>query len=78
VGSETGQDQPLFDAITQDVAPEPSDTPLLLLDRTLRIRGCNSAYERVSRRRRDELIGQLLTGIQDEHDGGVDGEDVCA
>ena len=33
VGSETVQDQPLFDAITQDVAPEPSDTPLLLLDR---------------------------------------------
>jgi hypothetical protein len=37
VGSETGQDQPLFDSITQDVAPEPSATPLLLLDRTRRI-----------------------------------------
>ena len=58
VGPEKMQDQPLFDAITQDAAPEHSDTPLLLLDRTLRIRGCNSAYERVSRRRRDELIGQ--------------------
>ena len=54
------QDQPLFDAITQDVAPATSGTPLLLLDRTLRIRGCNSAYERVSRRRREELIGQRV------------------
>ena len=60
MGSETVQDQPLFDAITQDVAPERPDTPLLLLDRTLRIHGCNSAYERVSRRRRDELIGQRV------------------
>jgi hypothetical protein len=34
--------------------------PLLLLDRTLRIRGCNDAYERVSRRRREELIGQRV------------------
>jgi PAS domain-containing protein len=42
------------------VAPESSDTPLLLLDPTLRIRGCNSAYERVSRRRREELIGQRV------------------
>ena len=54
------QDQPIFDAITQDVAPASSYTPLLLLDRTLRIRGCNNAYERVSRRRRDELIAQRV------------------
>ena len=60
VGIKTVQDQPLFDAIAQDVAPESSDTPLLLLDPTLRIRGCNSAYERVSRRRHEELIGQRV------------------
>jgi hypothetical protein len=39
---------------------ESSDTPHLLQDRTLRIRGCNSAYERISRRRRQELIGQRV------------------
>ena len=60
VGIRTVQDQPLFDAIAQDVTPDSSDTPLLLLDRTLRIRGCNSAYERGSRRRREELIGQRV------------------
>ena len=62
VGIRTVQDQPLFDAIAQDVTPDSSDTPLLLLDRTLRIRGCNSAYERGSRRRREELIGQAEPG----------------
>jgi hypothetical protein len=24
------------------------------------------------------MLTNVLTGIQDEHDGGVDGEDVCA
>jgi hypothetical protein len=54
------QDQQSFDAIARDVAPDSSDTPHLLLDRALRIRGCNSAYERVSLRRREELIGQRV------------------
>lgn len=51
-------DQSLFDAVAREVTPESSATPHLLLDRNLRIRGCNAAYARAAGRRRKELIGR--------------------
>ncbi|MET0898458.1 MAG: ANTAR domain-containing protein [Mycobacterium sp.] len=52
--------QSRFDALAPQLAPESSETGFMLLDRDLRIRAVNSAYEVASMRARDELIGEFV------------------
>src|SRR5208337_2180817 len=53
-------DQHRFDALGASVKPESSDVGMLLLDRDCRIRGLNAAYEAISMRERDEMLGELV------------------
>ncbi|CAN5581678.1 hypothetical protein BH11ACT6_BH11ACT6_12460 [soil metagenome] len=53
-------DQSRFDALAPELVPESSDTGFMLLDRDLRIRSVNAAYEAVSMRSRDELVGEFV------------------
>lgn len=41
-------------------SPEPAAVALMLLDPDFRIRGVNAAYEAVSMRQRDEMLGELV------------------
>lgn len=49
-----------FDSIARERIPETTDAGYLLLDCDLRIRALNSAYERMSLRHRDELLGHFI------------------
>jgi hypothetical protein len=53
-------DQSRFDALAPELAPESSATGFMLLDRQLRIRAVNAAYEAASMRTRDQLIGEYV------------------
>ncbi|CAJ1510387.1 ANTAR domain-containing protein [[Mycobacterium] holstebronense] len=53
-----GQDR--FDEMARRLGQGRTTGAVLLLDRDLRIRGVNAAYERISLRRRTELLGDFL------------------
>ena len=52
-------DQHRFDALSASLAPEPG-AAVMMLDRDLRIRGVNAAYEELSLRQRDDLLGKCV------------------
>jgi len=53
-------DQRRFDVIAREVTKKFPALPMLLLDCNLRIRTASTAYERVTLRKRGELLGQFL------------------
>jgi hypothetical protein len=53
-------DEHRFDALAVSVVANPSADGVLLLDPDFRIRGVNAAYETISMRQRDDMLGELL------------------
>lgn len=56
----TVRDQGRYDALAPELTPEASETGFMLLDRDLRIRAVNAAYEAASMRTRHELLGEFV------------------
>ena len=53
-------DEHSFDALAASVVADASADGVLLLDPYFRIRGVNAAYETISMRRRDDMLGELV------------------
>ena len=53
-------DQHRFDALAASLMPDSSNVGVMLLDRDFRIRGVNAAYEAISMRQRDQLLGERV------------------
>jgi hypothetical protein len=53
-------DEHRFDALAVSVVADPSADGVLLLDPHFRIRGVNAAYETISMRQRDDMLGELV------------------
>ena len=56
-------DQHRFHALAASSEREPSDVGVLWLDCELRIRGVNATYEAVSKRQRDDLLGDVVFDV---------------
>src|ERR1700722_11993794 len=53
-------DEHRFDALAAPVVADASADGVMLLDPDFRIRGVNAAYETISMRRRDDMLGELV------------------
>lgn len=53
-------DEHRFDVLASSAASELPHAAVMVLDRDLRIRGVNAAYEVISMRRRDEMLGEFV------------------